>query len=97
MLLSFLQDHYINMPEDRVGDHPLFLEEHARLKDQAPDLNNVHYAVQGGVQVAYRPTDNLEIYVAPTAAKSLSPVAENEETSATLAQVGLMAGVNVRF
>ncbi|MFT4668308.1 MAG: hypothetical protein ACI9XB_005291 [Gammaproteobacteria bacterium] len=97
MLLSFLQEHYIKMPEDRVGDHPMLLDEHARLKDQAPDLNNMHYAVQGGVQVAYRATENLEVYVAPTAAKSLSSVAENEETSTTLAQVGLMAGVNVRF
>lgn len=97
ILLSFLQDHYIKMPEGNLGDNPMLLEEHARLKNQTPDLNTMHYAIQGGVQVAYEVTENLEVYLAPTAAKGLSPIAESEEMSTTLAQVGLMAGVNVRF
>ena len=97
MLLSFLEDQYIKLPENTTGNHPQMLIEHPRLKGKGSEMNKMHYAMQGGVQVAYRPNTTVEFYLAPTYTQGLTPVAESEEATTTLAQAGLVAGVNVRF
>ncbi|MFK7807569.1 MAG: hypothetical protein AB8F74_07225 [Saprospiraceae bacterium] len=94
--MSFLKDQKMEFSQKEALQNTALLEEKVLLAS-GPEMKNVQYGVQAGLQVAYRPTSTVEFYIAPSYTKGLTPIAEDEETSTSLAQMGLMAGVNMYF